>query len=119
MPTGSDPQLKTAARRRVVAHWRQLAIPQCQHPQCRWPDHPIWYGPRLPGRCQHPKGTPCLHRLALDVDEIIGRHLDGRADTIDNTRPTHAGCNRSAGTRVTNALLGRVRPQPVTSRRWW
>lgn len=119
MPTGSDPQLKTRARRDVLAHWREVAEPRCQHPQCKWPTMPIWYGERLPGRCLHPKGQPCLHRLALDVDEIVPRHLGGRADTAGNTRPTHAGCNRAAGARVTNALLGRVRPEPVTSRRWW
>lgn len=119
MTARSDPALCTTARRRVIDHWRGLAIPTCQHPACAWPDMPIWYGERPPGRCAHPKGQPCLHRLTLDVDEIIPRHLGGRADTVSNTRPTHAGCNRAAGARITNAILGRVRPEPVTSRKWW
>jgi hypothetical protein len=111
MPTGSDPSLKTAARRRVLAHWRRLALPDCQHPACKYLGVPIDY--------RAPKGAS----LALDVDEIVPRWQGGRADDLANTRPTHAGCNRGEGARITNALRrarGRAtRAEPITSRQWW
>lgn len=113
MPTGADPSLKTAARRRVLAHWRRLALPDCQHPACKWPGIPIDY--------RAARGS----RLALDVDEITPRHLGGRADELANTRPTHASCNRRGGALITNRIrrAGRSRrggpDQPITSRQWW
>ena len=101
-----DPDLGTAARRRIVQHWRRAAEPWCQHPRCRWPEVPIDYGAA--------PGSP----YALDVDEVVPRCEGGRADVLSNTRPTHAECNRAEGGRMSQRSRG-VGVAPLTSREWW
>lgn len=101
-----DPRLKSGARRRLrdaIARQRR----GCEHPHCRWPGVPIDYDA---------KTGP----LAYELDEIIGRHAGGDPLDPGNVRPTHRGCNRAAGARVTNAIR-RARggtTRPATASRW-
>lgn len=111
MPTGfhGDPRLKTPSWRAIVRHWQALQLPDCQAPHCLLPGLPIQYqGQRGPAH--------------LDVG-----HLDARADDhrqawrLEDTRPEHARCNRSAGQalgQARRALTNSTGERSATANRW-
>jgi hypothetical protein len=101
-----DPRLGTQARKRILTHWRQQAHPWCQHPTCLRPGQPIDY---TAARGQ---------ALALEVDEITPRWQGGDPLDLANTRPAHCVCNRTAGTRVLNALRRARSTQPQPTEQW-
>lgn len=86
-----DPHLKTPAWRAIRAHWIRLAL-GCHSPTCLYPGVPIVYAVDYQGP------------LALDVGHRVPRALARRRGwsveriySLDNTRPEHRTCNRTAG----------------------
>lgn len=92
-PTG-DPRLKTYSWAGIKRHWRKQREAQCQAGRCLLPGVPIRYdGPRGPD--------------SLDVGHRLGRDVDPRHEwTVDETRPEHQRCNRSAGATYGNRKRG-------------
>lgn len=92
-PTG-DPELKTRERKALREAVRALGLP-CQAAGCKYPGVPVDYRPRRRGDPYNP--------LAYELDEIRPRDQGGSPVDPRNVRPRHAGCNRAAGARITNA----------------
>lgn len=89
-PSG-DPRLKTPAWRAIVAHWTRLQPTDCQATRCLLPNIPIQYGGR--------RGP-----AHLDVGHIAYRVADQRQTwRLEDTRPEHARCNRTAGVHLGHA----------------
>ena len=99
----TDPRLKTPGWQGIVAYWRTQRIPRCQATICLAPAIAIQYdGPRGP--------------WSLDVGHRTSRAFDTRDSwSIEDTRPEHSRCNRSAGARLGNALRS---PTLITTRHW-
>lgn len=112
----TDPRLRTSSWQAIVNHWRALRAQPCA--LCQGDLGPIDYD--SPRYLVDERGRRRENRLALDVDHIHVRDMDGRDTwTVDDTQPTHVWCNRSAGSRYRHAKHGQSRPTPVTSRDWW
>jgi hypothetical protein len=94
-----DPRLHTPSWLAIRRHWQNLLLTTtkqggaiyCQAPICKARGIPIQVGGR--------RG-----RWHLDVGHIIAREHDPRQTwTIDDTRPEHATCSRSAGVEIGRA----------------
>lgn len=102
-----DPRLKTPSYRAILKYWADLIEKanrtggwvECQAPNCLLKNIPIKSGgPRTPAH--------------LDVGHIIPRTTDQRQTwNIEDTRPEHARCNRSAGIKITQAIKARKKAQ--------
>lgn len=110
-PAG-DPRLKSGRRRQIRDDVGKLRIPDCMAPNCKYPGQPIDYTPQRKGQAWNP--------LSFELDEIVPRHLGGDPEDPTNVRPRHAGCNRAAGAKITNAIRrGRGKSRrPATASRW-
>lgn len=108
-PITGDPRLKTGAWADIKRHWQRERRPQCEAGRCLLPGVPIRYdGPRGPD--------------SLDVGHRLGRDVDPRHTwTVDETRPEHERCNRSAGASYGNRKRGLhviVMHNPLHTRDW-
>lgn len=89
-PNG-DPRLKTRSYKAIVAYWNQIRPTRCEAPHCLLRGKPITYGPTRTS-------------TSLDVGHKQPRQQDTRQTwAIEDTRPEHQHCNRSAGRAISAA----------------
>lgn len=105
-----DPNLKTRAWNKIRAYWRSRPDVPCA--RC---GRPIDY--ESPRYSTGTNGRRRENPWALDVGHVIPRYLGGAHD-LSQTQPEHVRCSRRAGAIEGNALRGRRRPDPLTSRAW-
>jgi len=106
-PSQNDPRLNTAAYKALRTQWQAYiratnaagGAVYCQAGVCLLPNIPIRVdGPRTPAH--------------LDVGHITPRILDPRTTwTMEDTRPEHARCNRTAGTNLANQRIKQRKAQ--------
>ena len=106
----ADPQLKSKARQRLLAHYRQ--IPSTCH---------------LCGNPIPMDVDPQRHRLSFTLDELHPRSLGGSATDPANLAPAHRVCNSTRGNRplgsqvftdCQQAIAPHLTTQHAASRRW-
>jgi len=97
-PISGDPRLKTKSYKAIVKYWRTVRQEHCEAPRCLLRGVPIRYA--------YPRTS-----ASLDVGHILPRDQDTRTVwQIEDTRPEHQLCNRSAGTGVKQARANARRP---------
>jgi hypothetical protein len=112
----TDARRGSANWKRIRATWQQRRPTECQAERCLLPGVPITY-------------TLPRNRASLDVGHINPAITDPRSTwRIEDTRPEHARCNRSAGVNLGRARAAGQRParaatpilgEQVETEAWW